>query len=382
MARTRTSGKPEPAPESPVEATSPGQEVLESLQASAPDPVSPASGPAPVLPKPPVASATEPAESAEPPSFIQQLSDFGFADVQSDSDAQTRVVELLRQQKQDLERMQGERESLEQFANYGRQYVQQLQQGSRVVSPAGAEETKPWWTPPHVDMTWYDRYREIDPETNAVRWKRDTPANVISAAQAFETHVQDWASELATRPQEAFHKGTFGTLREHKEELKQLLQPLIEEIYSSRRSVETEQDFLQRIEQENADWLYQIDPRTNEPMYGKWSQDGALMIQFMNQEREAGISSAQDQWTRAKDRMELQLLRASAKQDKTATTAQQAAQDKRSQHLRRAATRESIPPRGGSVTRQETREPRPQNANLSMGQQLIQQMEEEGVALP
>ena len=396
MARTRTStlDPPDGAPKTAEAAATPGREVVDSLQ-SASRSASPAE-PAAETPVLEGASAAAPAGSApagsaptgseEPASFIQQLSEFGFSDVQSDQDAQSRVLDLLRQQKQEMERMQSERESLQQFANYGRQYVEELQQGGRVVSgqqpTAAPQETKSWWTPPHVEMSWYDRYREIDPETQAVRWKRDTPASVVSAAQAFETHVQDWAAELATRPQEAFHKGTFGTLREHKDELKQLLQPLIEEIYASRRSVETEQDFLSRIEQENAEWLYQVDPRTNQPQYGKWSPDGAMIVQFMNAERDAGIASVQEQWNRARDRMELQLLRSSSQQDKTAVKAQQTAQEMRHEHVRRAAASKTISPRGGSVTRRETREPQPQNANLSMGQQLVQQMEEEGVAIP
>lgn len=321
-------------------------------------------------------------ETPATPTFVEQVSSLGFADVSSDDEARARLLDAWQKQQEELQRYQRERPNLEQFAEYGRQYVASLQQQPQQRTPepaAPAEQPKPWWNPPQVELSWFERYREIDPATQEVRWKQNTPPEVLSAAQAYQRHIEDWATGLTQQPDKVLPPVIEGILREKQEFVRDLVRPLFEEFYGSLRETETQQQFISRVTQENADWLYEKDPMTNRPTT-KLSRDGEMVVRFINEAQQDGITNVQRQWERAMRDYRLAMLETSTTEQQKSVTAQQAAQQMRQQHLRRTAAAQSVPSRGGSVQKPtDARPARKQNEHQSRGHDLLAQMEADGI---
>jgi hypothetical protein len=328
-------------------------------------------------PDSPVDAAAEIPTPAPQPSFLDQLSELGFQDIADEDQARTRAIEAIRQQRADLERQQKERSNLETFAEYGRQYIASLQRQPEPAQPPQAE-AKPWWNPPQFEPGWIERYRQVNPETQEVEWKKDTPAEVIAKTQAYVQYRDEWVDGLTNRPQDVLPPAIKSVLAADREFLRQLVQPIIEETYQSRRQQETQEQFVARIQQENADWLYEKDPLTNQATR-KLTRDGELVMQRLDALEAAGVQDPQQQWDLAMELFNAGRLQTQVGQQQQTLTAQQTAQQMRQQHLQRAAAATSIPSRGGSVPKRETREPRRQNEHQRPGHDLLAQMEEDGV---
>lgn len=343
----------------------------------------------PETPEPEAEPEPETPADPESPSFLSRLGELGFEGVETEQDAQERLIEAYRQQQEQIEAAQQERQQLEQLARYGNQYLAQLREQERSQTQGQApsqqaptqqtgerqEAPDPWWRPPEYDARWVEKWREMDPQTGQPRWKADTPPEVISKTQAYTEYVDDWQYRLLTNPLEALRPAVFGALQEDPAQTQQIFEPMFERYYQARRQQEDNQAFWQQVRQENEDWMFERDPRTNKPT-GKLTREAEEVVRLGDSLIQGGLTDPAMAWEAARA-MYANRLAASqpAESAAPAPTPQETRQQKRRDFTRAHAG--SVASRGGS-TRRETQEPAVQNANLSPGRQVVQMMEDNG----
>lgn len=352
----------------------------EPEQVTAPEPVRPTT-PEPA-PKPAV--GTQP-PADETPGFLDQLSQLGFKDVPDEAAAHQRVIEAYTQQQHELEELRKERERLANLADYGTKYLGELKQKQQeeqapaqtARQPEFLEVYQRYMNAPKIDLSRVQQYREQDPASGAFQWKKGTPADVMSSATTYEEWLRQWQDDIALRPQEVLPPIVMGVLHERKDDIKQLLAPIIEEMYQEMNGVQTEAQFLAQVEHDNAEWLYVKDPRTNE-FTSKLTPEGEQIVTYLQEL--SGVPDIRTRWQYAKTMLSDRLAEGGRTVERAQEQAEKTAAQKRREHIQRTAKATASPSRGGSVPRQDSGQPPArQNANLSPGRELVQQLEADGV---
>lgn len=353
----------------------------------------------------PVETPTEetPADDApvetpeEPPaaSFIDELGVDGFEDVANDHDGQARLLEAYRQQQQQITEARQQADQNRQLAEYGQRYLAELEQ-SRATSQTQATqqpaERKHWYNPPKFDAALTDQYREIqtDPTTGerTEAWKDGTPAEIRASFEAYRAHQERWTHDLINRPHEVLPTvvthSFVDAIERGDPEVMAAMDKLFDERYGARQQQQTDEQYWNQMEQENAEWLFQKDPRTDQIArdadgYEVLSPEGIQFQHYLETARRDVGDDARKQWHYANLMRNGAQHQVQAAQQSASEQAQQTTQDKRAAHLRNGANNPaSTRNRGGSMAPQEAPSTRSQNPHISPGQHLVADMQASG----
>jgi len=148
---------------------------------------------------------------------------------------------------------------------------------------------------------------------------------------------------------------------------------LFEERIQQREQTDKMSQFAQQVRETNRDWMYTQDSQGREVL----TDQGRVMTNLLGEVAEAGVNDPQLQWQFAVAMYDqLNRSREDAEAQKT-TQAQQTAAQKRRQQLERGAG-QNTHNRTGTVSRPDEESTRAQNPNLTPGQQLVQQLRQDG----
>jgi hypothetical protein len=225
-------------------------------------------------------------------------------------------------------------------------------QASQAQPQAPAQPAKPkWWDPPQVKDTW-KQYIVRDPETGREVIAPDAPFEAQSAIRDYQAYTANFAKKFVTDPE--------GTLKPFIEDI---ARAKAEEMVQQSLGQYTAQNYVQGLEQQNSDWLYDEQ--------GNISPEGRAIQAYIEQAAQAGIADPQARWQYATGMLERDLLNLRYQQmQQTMAQPQVPAQpapvapqpepvaQQNMQFLRERATR--APSRSGGAT--EPRAPRPKQS--------------------
>lgn len=311
---------------------------------------------------PPLAESVESAK----PTFAERLkAEFGFEGVDSDEQAQERLIEAW---KRDRDSLASERQRAEEQARI----AVALAAGQPAAPVAQTEPVNDhWWKPPTIDERLLEAYQTstVDAATGRekIGWREGTPPEVIAKYNALEAHTKQWTEDLVRRPHEVLPKIIAYEARR-----------IVQEELSQTQAAQQAETFLDTFRRENT-WLYDADPVTNKPAITsdgrlKLSAEGQKFQAYLNEAESLGIADVQKQFTYANR------LRAA---EVAAAKAQPSAHDINEQKKREMLAKGNggtIPDKSGSI-------PPPgshgstQNQNLTAGQKLLLRMQRDGIAV-
>lgn len=318
--------------------------------------------------------------------WVQQLQALGFENLSDPAEAQRRVVEAIQLRNQQLAHWQGQAQQMEQYARaYAQlqqdprwqafQQQQVPQQAQAAQAQAAAEHV--WWKAPQVDLGLLEQYREeqVDPLTGQKKlaWKPETPVEYRQNVEAYTRHLKQWQDDLVTRPHEVLPKI-----------IEAEVMPLVERMFQQREQQQQTQQFVQQVNENNADWLYARDPVTNQFLVDHQGQrvmsnEGQHVAQYISEASSIGIQDPAKRWQYATMAYERDLLRYQAQSRSTATNAVQQHEQQKLQHLQAAAA-QAVPNRGGSLTpNQPPTTPIQPTRRKSAGERLMEQFRANGV---
>jgi len=323
---------------------------------------------------PPAGEGEGAGEPASEPSTIEQvaeaLRELGWQG-EDPNEAPMAMLDAFKRQASDYQQLQQQLQEKEELARYGHEYLREqrerkeAEQKSQQQQQQQQEQPESWWNPPQFDPQVLEQYRDVtigqdgQPQTT---WKPNTPKEVIENAEAYQRYLDRWATDLVQRPQEVLPKV-----------IEQEFDRLFEERISQRERTATVESFAQEVKESNKDWMYTTDNRGQEVL----TPEGKQMTQLLSEVAEAGISDPRMQWEYAVARFDYLNNQSQQQQQSQSQAAAQTAQQKRKQHVDRGSGR-SMQNRTGTVPKPEASQEVPQNPNLSPGQQLIEQLRQNG----
>lgn len=175
-------------------------------------------------------------------------------------------------------------------ADYARNADQFRQwQAAQAQAQQPAQPAKPkWWDPPQVKDTW-KQYIIRDPETGREVIAPDAPFEAQAAIRDYQAYTANFAKKFVTDPE--------GTLKPFIEDVAmQKAQELVQQSLGHYQA----QTYVQGLEQQNADWLY--DGR------GGISPEGQAIQAYIEQAAQSGIADPQARWQYATGMLERDLL--------------------------------------------------------------------------
>ena len=304
-------------------------------------------------------------DSPTAPSFLDQVRQLGY----EGDDAEEASLALL----ETFRNMAGQYDDIQQQLQ---QLQGQQQQPQQPAAPETPEPTEPehWWKPPEFSPEWFEKYREVtlDAAGNPqIGWKKDTPPEVQRNAQAYQDYVEQWADDLVRRPHEILPQI-----------IRQEFDRYFDERYGAIEEERAVADFANTIREEHSNWMYTQDPRTGREVLTPEGQRISELIQEVGQ---MGVTNPQQQWELAVAKFDYerrlnqppQTIQPPQEDGATTEDANEVAAKKRKNHLKKGAS-QGMQNRTGSVAPAELEPQRPQNPNLSPGEQLLQQLKQDG----
>jgi len=321
---------------------------------------------------PPAPVAEEEPSEPEGPSLSSTLSDLGFRDVESEEDAQERLLKAYQEQlNQTAALEQRAREAEIRAAMSGMQPHAQPQ-NTQPQEPA-AEDKRYWPAYPTVDAQMISKYREtvVDPETQqlSVRWADGTPRELRDNYDRFTAEVEQWTNKLAYEPEQTLTP-IIEDLAERK--VRQILESSFgfapEEI-GTRLDLSGENREIQSFMDRYQEHLYDVDPVTRQPT-NRFSDFGAKVDAAMIEGYNLGLESRSAQLRYAQKTLsnEFAAIEGRAAQ----VTAEEVREERRKQKTQRGGQSRDL---SGSVPKQADEV---QNQHLSPGQTLAAAMREAG----
>lgn len=261
--------------------------------------------------------------------------------------------------------MQGYREAQQQLRQYQdvmpvameyAQNKQKYQEWLQSQQPKQAEQPK-WWDPPQVQDTW-KQYIIRDPETGREVVDPNAPLEAKAAIQNYQAYTTNFAKKLVTDPE--------STLKPFVE---QVAMQKAQELVQQQLGQYTAQNYVQSLEQQNADWLYD--------QQGNITPEGQAIQHYIAQASQAGINSPEGRWQYATSMLERDLLNLRYQQAMQAPPPappppEEPVAQSNMQFLRERATR--TPNRSGGAT--EPRAPRPKQ---TLEERLKSQLVKDGL---
>ena len=331
--------------------------------------------------------------------LADQVSALGFTDVQGDADAQYRLLDSYQQlQNQNSQwadfytQQQQQYNQQQQLAEYGREYLelqrdhsyQQYQQQQQAYhdqqqqqqQPAGPEH---WWAPPQVDMEELERWRtqKVDPNTGQIYadWVDGTPQELKEDAEDYVAYLEDWADNIIRSPQDVLP----GIIEQEFDKLfKSRYTALLQYNNQYQQEVQNHAE-VHAINERNADWVYQTDPRTNQYLSDAngnlvLSPQGEAVTNYVNYFRGQGITDPSTLWELATRMYSGDLSVSQQQQQQQQYYEAQQAQQRNMEYLQQANQyNEYVESAGGSIPPTENPMARSQNPSASAGDKLRQQ---------
>jgi hypothetical protein len=156
------------------------------------------------------------------------------------------------------------------------------------AKPAQPEEPPKWWNPPQVKDTWKS-YIVRDPETGREVIAPDAPLEAQHALREYQAYTADFARRFVTNPE--------ATLSPF---IEQVAQKKAEELVNRALSGYQAQNYVQSLEQQNSDWLYD--------QQGNITREGQAIQAYIAQAQEFGIQSPEARWKYATGMLQRDLL--------------------------------------------------------------------------
>jgi len=267
--------------------------------------------------------------------------------------------------------MQGYRQAQQQLRQYQEvmpatmEYMQNRQRYQEWVNAQQAQQQKAaeppkWWNPPQVKDTWRS-YIVRDPETGREVIDPHAPLEAKMALQEYQTYTADFAKRFVTNPEDTL-----------KPFVEQVAMQKAQELVQQHLGQYTTQNYVQGLEQQNADWLYD--------QSGQISPEGRAIQGYIEQAAQAGINTPDARWQYATSMLERDLLNLryhqmmagmQAPPQEMAPPPEPVAQSNM-QFLRERATR--TPSRSGGAS--EPRAPRPK---MTLEERLKSQLVKDGL---
>lgn len=238
-----------------------------------------------------------------------------------------------------------------------REYEAWKQQQAEAKRPK-PEEPPRWWNPPQVKDTWKS-YIVRDPETGREVISPDAPLEAQHALREYQTYTADFARRFVTDPE--------ATLSPF---IEQVAQRKAEELVNNALSGYQAQNYVQSLEQQNADWLYD--------QSGQVTREGQAIQAYISQAQEMGIRSPEARWKYATGMLQRDLLNLRYQQMSQQPAPQQVppppppVEQQNMAFLRERATR--APNRSAGAA-----EPRVPKQRLTFEDRLRNQLSEDGV---
>lgn len=194
------------------------------------------------------------------------------------------------------------------YQGYG-QAAQQLQQYQQVIPyaqeylrnqkefeawrAAQASQPKPqeapkWWSPPEVRDEWKS-YIIRDPQTGREVIDPNAPLHAKEALRQYQDYTANFARKFVTDPE--------NTLKPFVE---QVAMQKAQELVQQQLGQYTAQNYVQSLEQQNADWLYDQN--------GQISREGQAIQAYIDQAKQFGIQSPEARWQFATGMLQRDLL--------------------------------------------------------------------------
>jgi hypothetical protein len=270
--------------------------------------------------------------------------------------------------------MQGYRQAQQQLSQYqevmpaAMEYLQNRKaysewQRAQQAQAQKAPEQPKWWNPPQVKDTWRN-YIVRDPQTGREVIDPNAPMEAKMALQEYQTYTADFAKRFVTNPEDTL-----------KPFIEQIAQQKAQELVQQQLGQYTAQNYVQSLEQQNADWLYD--------QGGQVTPEGRAIQAYIDQASQAGINTPEARWQYATSMLERDLLNLRYRQMQSQGAqplpamahqpppAEPVAQQNM-QFLRERATR--TPSRSGGAT--EPRAPRPK---MTLEERLKSQLVKDGL---
>jgi len=244
-------------------------------------------------------------------------------------------------------------------------YQQWLAAQQEASRPKAPEQPK-WWNPPSIEDT-YKSYIVRDPQTGKEVIDPNAPFEAQQALRKYQDYTANFARKLVTDPE--------NTLKPFVEQVAmQKAQELVQQQLGQYQS----QNYVQDLERQNSDWLYNQD--------GSVSREGQAIQAYIGQAQQIGIQDPKARWQYATGMLQRDLLNLryqqmqqappQAQQPMVPQPAPQAPVDpvaqQNMQFLRERATR--APNRSAGTT-----EPRAPRSRMSFEERLKGQLVNDGV---
>lgn len=189
------------------------------------------------------------------------------------------------------------RRHLDQFKQYApatQEYLQNRQRyqewlaaQQQASQPKPAEKPK-WWNPPAIEDT-YKSYIIRDPQTGKEIIDPNAPLDAQMALRKYQDYTANFARKFVTDPE--------NTLKPFIEEVAmQKAQELVQQQLGQYQA----QTYVQSLEQQNADWLYDQN--------GQVSREGQAIQAYIEQAKQYGIQDPQARWQFATGMLQRDLL--------------------------------------------------------------------------
>ena len=158
---------------------------------------------------------------------------------------------------------------------------------AQAQAPKPAEKPK-WWNPPAVDDS-YKSWIIRDPSTGKEVIAPDAPYEAKVALQKYQAYTADFARKFVTDPENTLKPFIEDVARQKAEELVQ-----------AQLGQYTAKNYVQSLEQQNSDWLYD--------QSGNISREGQAIQAYIQQASEIGITSPEARWKYATSMLQRDLL--------------------------------------------------------------------------
>jgi hypothetical protein len=204
------------------------------------------------------------------------------------------IARDLYQSRQGYLESQRQLEQYKSVVPYATEYLQNRQaylkwQEEQAKASAPKPEAKPkWWSPPQVDES-FKSYIIRDPQSGKEIIDPHAPLHAREALRQYQDYTANFARKFVTDPE--------NTLKPFIEEVAmQKAQELVQQQLGQYKA----QNYVQSLEQQNSDWLYNQD--------GSVSQEGAAIQAYIQQASEIGIGSPEARWQYATGMLQRDLL--------------------------------------------------------------------------
>jgi hypothetical protein len=169
-----------------------------------------------------------------------------------------------------------------------REKYQQWLSAQQEASRPKPAETPKWWNPPSIEDT-YKSYIVRDPQTGKEVIDPNAPFEAQQALRKYQDYTANFARKLVTDPE--------NTLKPFVEQVAmQKAQELVQQQLGQYQS----QNYVQDLERQNSDWLYNQD--------GSVSREGQAIQAYIGQAQQIGIQDPKARWQYATGMLQRDLL--------------------------------------------------------------------------